>query len=81
MTERRSHQTHDGSKRTAVTATAVSPTCAKHREATTALAKDEWRVVDDWPDTIPVTSAEIEVLENFLGRLLDEIIGGNHGED
>jgi hypothetical protein len=31
-------------------------------------------VVDDWPECVPVTRAEIDVLETFLGRLLDQVL-------
>lgn len=80
MTERGSHQTRNRSKRSVVSSTSGSPSSAEHREATTARAKGEWCVVDDWPDTLPVTPAELEVLETFLGTLFDEIIGGDHGD-
>lgn len=31
-------------------------------------------VVDDWPEQVPVTPAELKVIETYLGRLLDEIL-------
>ena len=31
-------------------------------------------VVDDWPEQVPVTPGELEVIEMYLGRLLDEIL-------
>lgn len=40
--------------------------------------KDEltdWRVVDDWPDAVPVTTEEIDVFERWFGDLLDELLG------
>jgi len=38
---------------------------------------DEWRpvVVDDLPQKIPVTRAEIELIEAHFGPLLDEMFG------
>jgi hypothetical protein len=39
----------------------------------TTVSTDPCPVVDTWPDIIPVTPAEIDVLETFLGELLDEI--------
>ncbi|MBB3937397.1 hypothetical protein [Aureimonas phyllosphaerae] len=30
-------------------------------------------IVDDWPPSIPVTVREIEVIETYLGTLLDEL--------
>jgi hypothetical protein len=34
-----------------------------------------WRVVDDWPDRVPVTTAEVEVFEAWFGDILDELFG------
>lgn len=42
----------------------------------TTVSTDPCPVVDTWPDIIPVTPAEIDVLETFLGELLDQILGG-----
>ena len=36
---------------------------------------ETWRVVDDWPDRIPVSEAEIEVFERWFGDLFDELFG------
>jgi hypothetical protein len=35
----------------------------------------DWRVVDDWPDVVPVTTEEIDVFERWFGDILDELIG------
>ena len=34
-----------------------------------------WTVTDDWPGHVPVTEAEIEVLERWLADLFDELFG------
>jgi hypothetical protein len=34
-----------------------------------------WTVADDWPDPIPVTEAEVDVLEAWFGDLFDELFG------
>jgi hypothetical protein len=34
-------------------------------------------LVDNWPDRIPVTLAELEAIEIWLKPLLDEILGGD----
>ena len=34
-----------------------------------------WRVVDDWPDRVPVTEREVDVFEAWFGDLLDELFG------
>lgn len=35
----------------------------------------DWRVVDDWPDDVPVTPKEVDVFERWFGDLLDEMFG------
>ncbi|MGP1394589.1 MAG: hypothetical protein ACTS3R_03660 [Inquilinaceae bacterium] len=35
----------------------------------------DWRVVDDWPDDVPVTPEEVDVFERWFGDLLDEMFG------
>jgi hypothetical protein len=32
-------------------------------------------VVDDWPERVPVTTAEVDVLEAWFGDILDELFG------
>lgn len=32
-----------------------------------------WRVVNDWPDSVPVTLAEVEVFERWFGDFFDEL--------
>ncbi|MEH3117155.1 MAG: hypothetical protein PGN25_05985 [Methylorubrum populi] len=36
-----------------------------------------WTVTDDWPDPVPVTTAEIDVFERWFGDLFDELFGPN----
>jgi hypothetical protein len=36
---------------------------------------DRVAVVDDWPDDIPVTEAEVDVFERYFGDLLDRLFG------
>lgn len=31
-------------------------------------------VVGDWPEPVPIMPAELDVIETWLGRLLDEIL-------
>ena len=33
----------------------------------------DWRVVDDFPEEIPVTPEEVDVIERWLGDVLDEL--------
>ena len=32
-----------------------------------------WVVHDDWPNSVPVTLAEVEIFEHFFGGLIDEL--------
>ncbi|WP_186002821.1 hypothetical protein [Mycobacterium sp. KBS0706] len=32
-------------------------------------------VIDDWPEIVPVTEAELRVFEAYFGGFLDEIFG------
>jgi hypothetical protein len=32
-----------------------------------------WTVTDDWPDAVPVASAEVDVFEAWFGDLFDEM--------
>lgn len=34
-----------------------------------------WDVVDDWPAGVPVSTAELEVLETFMADILSELLG------
>ena len=34
-----------------------------------------WTITDDWPDTVPVTVAEVDVFNRWFGDLFDEIFG------
>jgi len=36
---------------------------------------ETWRVIDDWPQHVPVTQTEIEVFEAWFGDLFDEFFG------
>ncbi|MBU2031569.1 MAG: hypothetical protein KKG69_01845 [Alphaproteobacteria bacterium] len=36
-----------------------------------------WRVVDDWPERVPLTEVEIEVFERWFGDIFDELFGPN----
>jgi hypothetical protein len=34
-----------------------------------------WRVIDDWPQQVPVTECEVDVFETWFGDILDELFG------
>ena len=35
-----------------------------------------WQVMDDWPEKVPISDAELELFETHFGDLLDELFGG-----
>lgn len=36
---------------------------------------ETWTVIDDWPEGVPVTDAEVDVFEAWFGDLFDELFG------
>jgi hypothetical protein len=54
---------------------------ANRRNGSCDPAASQWTVVDNWPEAVPVTGDEIDVLETYLGNLLDEILGGAHAPE
>lgn len=34
-----------------------------------------WTVTGDWPEPVPVTETEVEVLERWFGEMSDEMFG------
>jgi hypothetical protein len=36
---------------------------------------ETWRVIDDWPQRVSVTQAEIDVFEAWFGDMFDELFG------
>lgn len=34
-----------------------------------------WRVVDDWPEKVPITEAEIEVFEHYFADVFNRLFG------
>ncbi|MFG1379512.1 hypothetical protein V5F85_21900 [Xanthobacter autotrophicus ATCC 700551] len=40
-----------------------------------------WRVVDDWPERVPITEAEIEVFERWFADVFDELFGPGSPEE
>lgn len=58
----------------------LAPHAAGHRGKGRARPADlGWRLEADWPEDVPVTKAEVEIVERFLADLLDELLGGAHG--
>jgi hypothetical protein len=34
-----------------------------------------WRVVDDWPEKVPIIEVEIEVFEHYFADVFDRLFG------
>ena len=54
----------------------------QRRGASRDLNEDETRVdhiavIDDWPEYIPVTEAEVDVFERYFGDVLDRLFSSN----
>ena len=47
----------------------VTPS-GKRRRAQTPIT-----VADDWPEVVPITEAEVRIVEAYFGDVLDELFG------
>lgn len=62
-----------------------SPTVRPHRSPPPdAFDIEKQPVIDDWPEKVPVTEAEIDIFELYFGDVLDRLFGpldaeGNEG--
>jgi hypothetical protein len=43
-----------------------------------AQVAEKIAVTDDWPEDIPITQAEVNIVETFLGDLLDAFLRSRH---
>lgn len=53
-----------------------TPSVRPTRRKPSSKWHDNLRVVDDWPDRVPVMEEEIDVFERYFGDLLDRLFGG-----
>lgn len=37
-------------------------------------------VTDDWPDVVPISDAEVRVIESHFAEELDDLLGRSHEE-
>ena len=44
--------------------------CGKRR-----CAQKRVTITDDWPEVVPITEAEIRIVEAYFGDVLDELFG------
>jgi len=45
------------------------------RPARRVEVRSSIRITDTWPDDLPITPAEVRVVEAWLGEVLDEVFG------
>lgn len=45
------------------------------------LDVEKLRVVDDWPEKVPITEAEIAVFERWFADVFDELFGPTNPQD
>lgn len=43
------------------------------------IVGDNWMVQHCWPAEVPITAAEVEVVETYLGAVLDELLAAGRG--
>jgi hypothetical protein len=51
------------------------PKRARRRSSPPKDDPTTWRVVDDWPEKVPITEAEIEVFERYFADVFDRLFG------
>lgn len=54
------------------------PTASRSKQRRSrARVRTSWRprIIDDWPERIPVTSAEVDIIEAHFADFFDELFG------
>jgi len=54
------------------------PSPKRYDSVSTKANQPDQIVVDDWPEEVPITAAEVDVLDAFLGDLLDAFFRQRH---
>lgn len=77
MATRRSHARGRARRRFAVPADLYGYAQAPDRRSGRPPKHDltGWRIIDDWPERVPVTEHEVDVFEAWFGDILDELFG------
>ena len=78
LTRRRQHPGAGFQRRNAVALKAAAPPASRISEIAQSVAATETdilRVVDDWPEAVPIFGDELDVIETYLAPLLDELLG------
>lgn len=77
LTRRRRHPGAGFQRRNAVALKAAAPSASRISEIAQSVAAngaDMLRVVDDWPEVVPIFGDELDAIETYLAPLLDELL-------
>lgn|GEM_PF-506118 len=58
-----------------------TPGLGRPRDHNARTGDEPLRVVDDWPEDVPVTEAEIRVFERWFGDVFDELLSPKKPKD
>jgi hypothetical protein len=82
LTRGRRHPGAGFQRRNAVALNAAEPPASRISEiaqSATANSADILRVVDDWPEVVPIFGDELDAIETYLAPLLDELLSAKPG--
>lgn len=51
------------------------PTSRRRNPSPDAFDIEKLPVIDDWPERVPVTEAEVDIFERYFGDVLDRLFG------
>lgn len=51
------------------------PAIGSQRERKRSSKEQRIHITDDWPDVLPITEAEVRIIEAYFGDVLDELFG------
>lgn len=54
---------------------APSPAPRRRNPSPDAFDVEKLPVIDDWPERVPVTEAEVDIFERYFGDVLDRLFG------
>lgn len=52
-----------------------SPASRRRAPSPDAFGVEKLPVIDDWPERVPVTEAEVDIFERYFGDVLDRLFG------
>lgn len=61
--------------------TAPARTPRRRNPSSDTFDVEKLPVIDDWPERVPVTEAEVEIFERYFGAVLDRLFGSIDGPE